>query len=141
MTQHETDTITGEFIQNGYFNLIPHERGVISMARTALSMDSCLLYTSYLMRAPSGGYNNTVVKVAEDSGRMYIQWSVDGIDSVSYTHLPIIIGTNDLPERPIFIKSFSIRKAVRAIYPESSRKERKKNNSIICGKNVMTRCV
>ena len=32
------------------------------------------------MRAPSGGYNNTVVKVAEDSGRMYIQWSVDGID-------------------------------------------------------------
>ena len=34
----------------------------------------------YLMRAPSGGYNNTVVKAAEDSGRMYIQWSVDGID-------------------------------------------------------------
>ena len=32
------------------------------------------------MRAPSGGYNNTVVKAAEDSGRMYIQWSVDGID-------------------------------------------------------------
>ena len=34
----------------------------------------------YLMRAPSGGYNNTVVKAAKDSGRMYIQWSVDGID-------------------------------------------------------------
>ena len=34
----------------------------------------------YLMRAPSGGYNNTVVKAVEDSGRMYIQWSVDGID-------------------------------------------------------------
>lgn len=34
----------------------------------------------YLMRAPSGGYNNTVVKTVEDSGRMYIQWSVDGID-------------------------------------------------------------
>lgn len=34
----------------------------------------------YLMRAPSGGYNDTVVRAAEDSGRMYIQWSVDGID-------------------------------------------------------------
>ena len=33
-----------------------------------------------LMRAPSGGYNDTVVKAAEDSGRTYIQWSVDGID-------------------------------------------------------------
>lgn len=34
----------------------------------------------YLMRAPSGGYNDTVVKAAEKSGRFYIQWSVDGID-------------------------------------------------------------
>jgi polysaccharide deacetylase family sporulation protein PdaB len=33
-----------------------------------------------LMRAPSGGYNDTVVKAAQNSGRMYIQWSVDGID-------------------------------------------------------------
>ena len=33
-----------------------------------------------LMRAPSGGYNDTVVKAAEESGRTYIQWSVDGID-------------------------------------------------------------
>lgn len=34
----------------------------------------------YLMRAPSGGYNDTVVRTAEGSGRLYIQWSVDGID-------------------------------------------------------------
>ncbi len=33
MSQKESKTITGEFIVNGYFNLIPHERGVISMAR------------------------------------------------------------------------------------------------------------
>lgn len=33
-----------------------------------------------LMRAPSGGYNDTVIKAAEESGRTYIQWSVDGID-------------------------------------------------------------
>ncbi len=34
----------------------------------------------YLMRAPSGGYNDTVVKAVENSGRTYIQWSVDSID-------------------------------------------------------------
>ena len=35
----ESDNIYGEFIRNGYMNLIPHERGVISMAR-ASSYDS-----------------------------------------------------------------------------------------------------
>lgn len=34
----------------------------------------------YLVRAPSGGYNDTVVRAIEKSGRLYIQWSVDGID-------------------------------------------------------------
>lgn len=33
-----------------------------------------------LMRAPSGGYNNTVITAAESIGKTYIQWSVDGID-------------------------------------------------------------
>lgn len=33
-----------------------------------------------LMRAPSGGYNNTVMTAAEESGRTYIQWSIDGLD-------------------------------------------------------------
>lgn len=33
MEQKEADNIKGEFIVNGCFNLIPHERGVISMAR------------------------------------------------------------------------------------------------------------
>lgn len=33
MTVKEAGNITGEFITNGYFNLIPHDRGTISMAR------------------------------------------------------------------------------------------------------------
>ena len=33
-----------------------------------------------LVRAPSGAYNDTVVKTCEENGRIYIQWSVDGID-------------------------------------------------------------
>ena len=33
-----------------------------------------------LIRAPSGAYNDTVIKACEENGRIYIQWSVDGID-------------------------------------------------------------
>ena len=33
-----------------------------------------------LIRAPSGAYNDTVIKTCENGGRIYIQWSVDGID-------------------------------------------------------------
>ncbi len=33
-----------------------------------------------LVRAPSGAYNNTVIKTCEDRGNTYIQWSVDSID-------------------------------------------------------------
>lgn len=34
------NTITGEFSENGIENNLSHERGVVSMARTSLSMDS-----------------------------------------------------------------------------------------------------
>lgn len=40
-------------------------------------------YKMVLMRAPSGGYNNNVVKTANDSGKKYIQWSIDGLDYTS----------------------------------------------------------
>lgn len=39
-TNEPTDTIIGEFANNGINNPIRHERGVISMARTMVSMDS-----------------------------------------------------------------------------------------------------
>ena len=35
-----------------------------------------------IARAPSGAYNDNVVKTIEDSGRACIQWSVDGLDYV-----------------------------------------------------------
>lgn len=40
LEQKEADSIQGEFLANGYFNLIPHNAGTISMARTAVNMDS-----------------------------------------------------------------------------------------------------
>ena len=51
---------------------------------------------------------------------------------------PIIIGINDLPLNPIDSIVLSIKTAIRAIYPESSKSEIKKNNTIICGTNTKT---
>ena len=45
--------------------------------------------------------------------------------------VPIKIGMKDLPERPNLRKIRSIIKATRAIYPESSRIDRKKNRMTI----------
>ena len=39
-------------------------------------------YKPVIARAPSGAYNDNVVKTIEDSGRACIQWSVDGLDYV-----------------------------------------------------------
>ena len=33
-----------------------------------------------LVRAPSGGYNDTIIKACKSRGSIYIQWSVDSID-------------------------------------------------------------
>ncbi len=33
-----------------------------------------------LIRAPSGAYNDEVIRTCEKNGRIYVQWSVDGID-------------------------------------------------------------
>ena len=45
----------------------------------------------------------------------------------------IINGMKDLPERPNFLKILSMINATRAMYPQSSRTERKKNTIAICG--------
>ncbi len=34
----------------------------------------------YILRAPSGSYNDKVIKVCEENNRICIQWSVDGLD-------------------------------------------------------------
>ncbi len=51
---------------------------------------------------------------------------------------PIIRGINDFPCNPILCINLSIIKAARAIYPESSIKEIKKNNIKIFGKKTIT---
>lgn len=51
---------------------------------------------------------------------------------------PIIIGMNARPDNPNLLKILSRIKAIRAIYPLSSRIEKNKNNNKICGKNERT---
>ena len=43
-----------------------------------------------LVRTPSGAYNNLSVSTIENSGRFWIQWSVDGLDYIDTTETEII---------------------------------------------------
>jgi hypothetical protein len=51
---------------------------------------------------------------------------------------PISIGTKDRPESPIFLRSLSMTKATLAIYPVSSRIDRKKNRVTMMGRKDST---
>ena len=51
---------------------------------------------------------------------------------------PINIGTKLRPDRPMQRNSLSIKKATRAIYPVSSKMERKKNKITITGRKLKT---
>ena len=51
---------------------------------------------------------------------------------------PRSMGTKLLPDRPIFRRSLSIRKAILAMYPESSRMDRKKNSTTTRGRKLST---
>ncbi|MFU0823467.1 MAG: hypothetical protein ACFWTK_00135 [Clostridium sp.] len=50
---------------------------------------------------------------------------------------PTTIGMKALPERPIFLISLSIKKAARAIYPLSSRKDIPRNSAKIIGRKTI----
>ena len=92
MTQHKTDTITGEFLQNGSFNMIPHERGVISMARTAISMDSTSLNGQYASFGKVTSGMEYVDKIAETE-----------------THSLTDMGMDDVPVQNQIIKTIVIK--------------------------------
>ncbi|MFQ9513121.1 MAG: peptidylprolyl isomerase [Clostridia bacterium] len=104
MTQHETDTITGEFLQNGSFNMIPHERGVISMARTAISMDSASSQF-FIMHQDSPSLNGQYASFGKvTSGMEY----VDKIAETE-THSLTDMGMDDVPVQNQIIKTIVIK--------------------------------
>lgn len=76
MEQKEADNIKGEFIVNGCFNLIPHERGVISMAR-AQNMDSASSQF-FIMHADSSYLNGQYAAFGKvTSGMEYVDAIAD----------------------------------------------------------------
>lgn len=62
-----------------YSNLSPEEL-FADMAKCDAAIFSVVGKNVPLFRSPYGEYNNTVVKVATDSGRYLIQWDADSLD-------------------------------------------------------------
>ncbi len=62
------------------YTKLSREDMLSDMDKCDLAVESAAGEKPYLFRAPSGGYNDAVIKACEESGRTYIQWSVDGID-------------------------------------------------------------
>lgn len=103
MTQHETDAITGEFLQNGYFNMIPHERGVISMARTSV-MDSASSQF-FIMHQDSPSLNGQYAAFGKVTDGMEY---VDKIAETE-THSLADKGMDDVPVQNQIIKTVVIK--------------------------------
>jgi len=104
MTPKETGNIRGEFMLNGTFNLIPHERGVISMARVGDDMDSASSQF-FIMHADSphlDGQYAAFGKVV--SGMEYV-------DEIAKTQTTIIpeLGMADVPVANQVIKTIVIK--------------------------------
>lgn len=103
MKQHSTDTITGEFIINGYFNMIPHERGVLSMARTSV-MDSASSQF-FIMHKNSPSLNGQYAAFGKvTSGMEYVDKIAD-----SETHTIEELGMEDVPVEQAVIKTIVIK--------------------------------
>lgn len=103
MNQKEADNVSGEFLQNGYFNMLPHERGVISMARaTDLNSASSQFFIMHKKTASLDGQYAAFGKVI--SGMEY----VDAIAETS-THSVTEKGMNDVPVENQIIKTIIIK--------------------------------
>lgn len=95
--QKEAENIYGEFIANGYFNLIKHERGVISMAR-AQHPDSASSQF-FIMHKDSPHLDGAYAAFGKVTSGMEV---VDGIAEVS-------TDANDKPLKDVVIKSITIK--------------------------------
>lgn len=103
LKEQDADTIEGEFAANGFENSLAHDRGVISMARTAQSMDSASSQFFIMQEyAPHlDGQYAAFGKVIEGIE------IVDDIASVK-TGSVAASGMQDVPVEPIIIESITV---------------------------------
>lgn len=87
LTQKETSSITGEFIQNGYFNLIPHKRGVISMARTNVPDSASSQF--FIMHEDSPSLDGQYAAFGK------VTSGIGYVDEIAATHTATINGFGD----------------------------------------------
>lgn len=62
------------------YTKLSQEKIIADLDRCDALIEQTIGIRPKLVRAPSGGYNNTVISACESSGRTYIQWSVDSLD-------------------------------------------------------------
>lgn len=104
VNQKQSEAIKGEFIQNGHFNMIPHERGVISMARTQQSMDSASSQF-FIMHETNDSLNGQYAAFGKvTSGMEY----VDALANVQTKSIPEL-GMDDVPVENQVIKAIVIK--------------------------------
>lgn len=104
LKQKKADTIKGEFIVNGYFNLIPHNRGIISMARTSVDMNSASSQF-FIMHADAHSLDGQYAAFGRvTSGMEYVD-KVAEVKTKSVKEL----GMDDVPEENQIIKTIVIK--------------------------------
>lgn len=103
MTPKEAETVIGEFDSNGFQNPLKHTKGVISMARTpdpnSASSQFFIMHVDY----PSlDGQYAAFGKVTE---------GLEFVDEIAETKTTVYAeyGMTDVPEKPIIIKTISVK--------------------------------
>ncbi len=103
LKEKDADTIDGEFAANGFENSLAHDRGVISMARTAQSMDSASSQF-FIMHEYSPHLDGQYASFGKVIEGIEI---VDEIASVK-TGVVAASGMQDVPVEPIIIESITV---------------------------------
>lgn len=99
--EKETDAIYGEFLANGWFNLIPHERGVISMARTSVPNSASSQF--FIVHKDSDFLNGEYAAFGKVIGGM------DVVDELAESETQTIWnGMSDVPVNIPQIKNISV---------------------------------
>jgi peptidyl-prolyl cis-trans isomerase B (cyclophilin B) len=102
MNEKKASSIKGEFAQNGVTNALKHDRGVLSMARTAQSMDSASSQF-FIMHADSPHLDGQYAGFGMVTEGMDV---VDKIATAQTKNLPN--GMQNVPEEAIVIKSITL---------------------------------
>lgn len=103
MKQKEANSIRGEFLSNSWFNMLPHNRGVISMARTAVSNDSASSQF-FIMHSDTASLNGQYAAFGVvTSGMEYV-------DAIANTATETVesLGMEDVPAKAQVIKTIKI---------------------------------